>query len=206
MALPGVASATDLNKFNAKLSSLGLEQIASIPSGFNALLESYTQSSPKLLVEFLYPNTWLVVKPSSNTNGESGTVSAGDYGKGDSAALYVGDAGEGKSFYQKVIIAGISQRGDNQYQNFELLKVRPGGAKDYALVDFQYELLTGAGFVVERRGVGSITTVGQKAPALITVTTAARWKKIGPNLLTMADSFRAYEQTATSELVSTAAE
>lgn len=198
---PGVASgpatATNLKKFNAKLSTLGLAELSSIPNGFNAILESYTQSNPKLLVEFFYPNNWLAIRPSINTNGEAGTVSAGDYGKGDSAALYVSDASkDSKDFYKKVIIGGISQRGDNQYQNFAIIKVRPGTLKDYVLVDFEYELLTGAGFVVERKGVGSITTVGSKAPVLIAVTTASRWKKLEPTLRTVADSFRAYEQTA----------
>lgn len=193
----GPATATNLKKFNAKLSTLGLTELSSIPNGFNAILESYTQSNPKLLVEFFYPNSWLAIRPSINTNGEAGTVSAGDYGKGDSAALFVSDASkDSKDFYQKVLIGGISQRGDNQYQNFAIIKVRPGTIKDYVLVDFEYELLTGAGFVVERRGVGSITTIGSKAPVLIAVTTASRWKKLEPTLRTVADSFRAYEQTA----------
>ncbi|KAJ8609829.1 hypothetical protein CTAYLR_008135 [Chrysophaeum taylorii] len=200
------AGATDLKKFNSKLSSLGLPEFQSIPNGFNALLESYSQSSPKLLVEFLYPSSWLVVKPSINTNGEAGTVSAGDYGKGDSASLFVADGAGGeanKAFYQRVLIGGISQRGDNQYQNFAITKIKPGAEKDYAIVDFEYELLTGAGFVVERKGVGAVTSLGQKAPALIAVTTAARWKKLETSIRTIADSFRVYEQTGTDLDLST---
>jgi len=64
------------------------------------------------------------------------------------------------------------------------------------MAEFTYELLTGAGFVVERKGVGSLTTVGAAAPALITVTTSARYKKLGPALKTVAASFRAFEKSS----------
>eukprot|EP00634_Sargassococcus_sp_CCMP2135_P005631 CAMPEP_0198665682 /NCGR_PEP_ID=MMETSP1467-20131203/61514_1 /TAXON_ID=1462469 /ORGANISM="unid. sp., Strain CCMP2135" /LENGTH=242 /DNA_ID=CAMNT_0044402285 /DNA_START=46 /DNA_END=774 /DNA_ORIENTATION=- len=198
---PHAAQATDLVKFNKKLDSLGLAELSEIPNGFNAAVESYTQSMPKLWVQFFYPSSWLFIKPSQNTNGESGTISAGDYGKGDSAALFVGDGGKGanlkdKKFLASTIIAGISQRGDNQYQNFDLGKVTTGGEPNYVLVDFNYELLTGAGFVVERKGVASLTTLGDAVPALIAVTTAARYKKIKDQLLTSASSFRAFEKAS----------
>ena len=198
------AQATDVTKFNKKLAQIGISEIDGIPNGFNAVIESYAQSSPKLWVEFFYPNNWLLVRPSLNTNGESGTISAGDYGKGDSCALYVGSGGDlSKASLAKTIIAGISQRGDNQYQNFELGKVTPGPEKNYAIAEFTYELLTGAGFVVERRGVASVTTVGSTVPALIAVTTAARYKKISNLLTTSATSFRAYEKASNIDLTTT---
>mmetsp|Transcript_29255 Transcript_29255/g.94376 ORF Transcript_29255/g.94376 Transcript_29255/m.94376 type:complete len:245 (+) Transcript_29255:54-788(+) len=196
---PALVSATDLAKFNKRLTGLGIEEVASIPEGFNAAVESYTQSSPKLWVEFFYPNTWIFVKPSQNTNGESGTLSAGDYGKGDSCALFVGQGAKAlsdKTFLTKTLISGIAQKGDNQYQNFELGKVaKPND--NYVLAEFTYELLTGAGFVVERKGVASVTTVGDAVPALIAVTTAARYKKIGDKLKTATASFKAYEKAST---------
>jgi len=63
-------------------------------------------------------------------------------------------------------------------------------------VDFEYELLTGAGFIVQRRGIAAITDVGGKSQALLSVTTTARFKKLEPALQTIASSFRCYEKVA----------
>mgnify|MGYP002047483105 FL=1 len=61
-------------------------------------------------------------------------------------------------------------------------------------VDFSYELLTGAGFIVARRGVAAVTDVNGKSQALLAVTTSARFKGLEPKLRTIADSFRCYEK------------
>ena len=71
MAPPAFAS--DAAKFNKKLDSLGLPPLGEIPDGYNPLITAYSQEAP-LLVQFLYPSNWLVVKPSSNTNGEAGAA------------------------------------------------------------------------------------------------------------------------------------
>ncbi|KAJ1455654.1 hypothetical protein M885DRAFT_519338 [Pelagophyceae sp. CCMP2097] len=194
------ANAASLNKVEKALSGLGLPALGELPGGFNALLETYSQGrgNKPLLVRFAFPSSWLVVKPSVNTNGESGTISAGDYGKADSASLFVSpEVGEltSREFLNKVVVAGISQRGDNQYQSFKLGKVTPG-EKGYTLVEYKYELLTGAGFVIERTGVASVTSVGTGSQALITVTTSTRWKKLEDTLKAVANSFRVYETTA----------
>jgi len=42
------------------------------------------------------------------------------------------------------------------------------------LVDFKYELLTGAGFEVERRGVASVTSQGDGVQLLWAASTRAR--------------------------------
>merc|ERR1719506_3084535 len=128
---PAPALAYDLAKYNRKLDKLGLPPVAGIPDGFSPVLSSVNQDQ-SLIVQFNHPNAWLVVKPSVNTNGESGTVSAGDYGKGDSAALYVSDLPPGGA-------KGFAQKGDNQFQNFRVRAVSPGSPN--AVVDFEYELL-----------------------------------------------------------------
>lgn len=200
VGLPAPASAQSIKSIDKTLTSLGLPALGSIPGGFSAALATYTQNRAKpLLVTFAFPNGWLIVKPSINTNGESGTISAGDYGKGDSASLYVSDqTGDltDKSFLTKFLIAGISQRGDNQYQSFKLGAIKKGTADGYVSADFSYELLTGAGFVVERKGVASITKDGTGAQGLLAVTTASRWKKLEDALRTTTSSFRCYETTA----------
>jgi len=61
------------------------------------------------------------------------------------------------------------------------------------IVDFKYTLLTGAGFEVERRGVASITSVGEGAQLLWTASIAARFKnKTEGQLRSIANSFRVY--------------
>ena len=193
VALPRPAAAADLNSWNKKLDKLGLPPLDKIPGGFSPVLSSVNQEQ-SLFVEFLRPDGWLVVKPSVNTNGEDGTVSAGDYGKGDSAALYVSDLrpATDKAYYAKLLKGGIAQKGGGElYQEFKVRKVTPGAP---TTVDFSYELLTGAGFIVERRGVAAVTDVNGKSQALLAVTTSARFKGLEPKLRTIADSFRCYEK------------
>ena len=87
---------------------------------------------------------------------------------------------------------GIAQKGGGElYQEFKVRKVTPGAP---TTVDFSYELLTGAGFIVERRGVAAVTDVNGKSQALLAVTTSARFKGLEPKLRTIADSFRCYEK------------
>ena len=56
----------------------------------------------------------------------------------------------------------------------------------------RYELLTGAGFTVDRKGWASITQVGKNVEALWAVTTETRFKKLSGDLKIMAESFRVY--------------
>ena len=195
---PESAVAYDVNKLNKKLDQLGLPPVASIPNGFNPVLSSVNLDQ-SLYVQFNHPGAWLVVNPSLNSNGESGTVSAGDYGKGDRAALFVMDLAPGtdKKYFETLIKKGVTQRGDNQIQGFKIKKIAPP-VNGYTIVDFEYELLTGAGFIVERKGVASCATVGGKSQALLSVTTSARFKKLESDLRTIASSFRVYEKVRTA--------
>ncbi|CAM9288701.1 unnamed protein product, partial [Laminaria digitata] len=63
----------------------------------------------------------------------------------------------------------------------------------YYIADFQYELLTGAGFTVERKGVASVAQVGNSVNAVVGATTANRAKTVKPQLQEIANSFRVYE-------------
>lgn len=144
--------------------------------------------------------------PSINLNSEEGALQAGEYSKGDTATLFVytnkghvnniGD--QPKEFYQDVLIKAISQKGDNVYQNFKVTKIEPTKGEyknqEYVLVDFKYELLTGAGFTVDRIGVASITSEGNAVEALWTASTQTRYKKTEPLLRTITKSFRCYAE------------
>jgi hypothetical protein len=105
-------------------------------------------------------------------------------------------ASQPKEFFEKAIIKAISQKGDNVYQNFKVTNIAPQKGEyrdqDYMLVDFKYELLTGAGFEVDRRGVASVTSEGNAVELLWTATTRQRYKKLEPTLRDIAGSFRCY--------------
>ena len=62
------------------------------------------------------------------------------------------------------------------YQSFKLIKAEPvdNNGQQYVLADFKYELLTGAGFTVDRRGVASITSQGNAVEVLWAATITQR--------------------------------
>lgn len=99
-----------------------------------------------------------------------------------------------KSFFEKVLIKSISQKGNNVYQNFKVTKIVPKqeNGQDYMVCDFKYELLTGAGFEVDRIGVASVTSTGSAVEILWTASTRQRYKKTEEALRQIAESFRCY--------------
>mmetsp|Transcript_9440 Transcript_9440/g.17168 ORF Transcript_9440/g.17168 Transcript_9440/m.17168 type:complete len:283 (+) Transcript_9440:27-875(+) len=191
-----------LKSVNSQLAAYGLPQISSVPDGFSPLLELYGtgQNRDTLLVEFLHPSDWIVVKPNNDVNGEDGTIQAGEYAKGDTATFFVWDTGkkkiedQDKDFFASAIKKAISQKGDNVYQDFKIIntELQQHEAQTYVIVDFKYVLLTGAGFEVERRGVASVTSEGNGVQVLWAATISARFKKTKEQLRVCAESFRVY--------------
>mmetsp|Transcript_2093 Transcript_2093/g.4938 ORF Transcript_2093/g.4938 Transcript_2093/m.4938 type:complete len:297 (-) Transcript_2093:1591-2481(-) len=204
--LPANAAAAD--KVNARLKAYGLPPIVNVPNGMKPLLEVYGKGKNRfpLLVLMNHPLTWVVQLPSNDVNGEDGTVQAGEYAKGDTATFFlydkeghVNDIGNApKSLFESVLIGAISQKGANVYQNFKVTKVMPQagnpdyGGKDYVLCDFKYELLTGAGFEVDRRGVAAVTSEGPAVEVLWAASTRERFKKTEQQLRDIVGSFRVY--------------
>lgn len=196
-----------LEKANAKLRGLGVPPMDKLPSGFSPLVEIYGKGRNRdpLLVSFVHPFDWVVTLPSQDTNGEDGTIQAGQYAKGDTATFYYDESvgkvdnivEQTKDFFQKELIKAISQKGDNVYQNFKVTKIEPKVVNDqgFMTVDFKYDLLTGAGFEVERRGVASVTSIGKGVQMLWCASTRQRYNKgTEPSLREMADSFRVYAE------------
>lgn len=203
------ANAMPVDKYVKQLKAYGLPVPDSVPDGFDPSIGFYGKAVPgqvPLLVTFNSPGGWIVVRPNIDVNGEDGTMSTGDYGKGDSASLFVGPPlkpGESlesmsKDYFSDLLLAGVTQKGANLVQNFKLISVKPSTDKTetpYFLVDFKYELLTGAGFEVARRGCGSVTAVGGKGvQAMIGASTTGRFKKTEPLLREVARSFRVYDK------------
>lgn len=84
-----------------------------------------------------------------------------------------------KPFFEKVLQKSISQKSANIYQNFKVTKVAPQSKADYdgneyVICDFKYELLTGAGFEVDRRGIAAITSQGPAVEVLWAASTRER--------------------------------
>mmetsp|Transcript_7217 Transcript_7217/g.10758 ORF Transcript_7217/g.10758 Transcript_7217/m.10758 type:complete len:281 (+) Transcript_7217:11-853(+) len=206
--LPKSSLAISLKNANQKLQDYGLPLLETPMSGMKPLLEIYgrDQSRETYLVTWNYPNGWITQRPSLDTNSEDGTISTGDYQKGDSAFFFVMPNNDiqkedfvlsNKKIFENVILKSISQKGVNQIQNFKLKKVSEGAAgkndQKYFIVDFQYDLLTGAGFTVERKGYGSVTQLGRGIQSVTAVTTSNRFKKLQPQLEEVAKTFRVYD-------------
>jgi len=201
---PANALGGGLNKVNAKLRGFGLTEIGELPNGFSALAEIWGKGKNRdpLLVEFIHPFDWVVTLPSQDMNGEDGTIQAGEYAKGDTATFFFYDdegkveniSEKPKEFFQKSVVKAISQKGANVYQNFKVTKIVPKkeDGQDYMIVDFKYELLTGAGFEVDRVGVASVTSVGKGVDVLWCASTRQRFKKTETALREIAESFRCY--------------
>jgi len=203
---PANAIGGGLKKVNAKLASYGLPTIDKVADGFTPLAEVWGRGKNRdpLMISFTHPSDWVVTLPSQDVNGEDGTIQAGEYAKGDTATLFVyqeegkidGINDQPKSFFEKVLIKSISQKGNNVYQNFKITKIVPKteNGQDYMVCDFKYELLTGAGFEVDRIGVASVTSTGTAVEVLWTASTRQRYKKTEQALREIAGSFRCYSE------------
>mmetsp|Transcript_4746 Transcript_4746/g.10451 ORF Transcript_4746/g.10451 Transcript_4746/m.10451 type:complete len:290 (+) Transcript_4746:43-912(+) len=202
---PAPAMAYGLGKANDRLASYGLPPLANVANGYSALAEIYGKGANRspLLVAFSFPLDWVVTLPSQDVNGEDGTIQAGEYAKGDTATFFVvpdekkaeNIQEKGKEFYKNALIGAISQKGNNVYQDFKIIKSEPvtTDGNKYVLVDFKYTLLTGAGFEVERKGVASITSQGDGVQLLWAASIAARYKnKTEGQLRNIVNSFRCY--------------
>lgn len=207
-----------VGKVSERLKAYGLPPLGPVPNGLTPLLEIWGKGKNRfpLLVLMSHPVTWVVTLPSNDVNGEDGTIQAGEYSKGDTATLFVYSEGghvdniasAGKPLYEKVLQKAISQKSANIYQNFKVTKIEPqSGAEyngqEYVICDFKYELLTGAGFEVDRRGVAAITSQGPAVEVLWAASTRERYKKTEPVLRDIVSSFRCYADglNFSSELV-----
>lgn len=116
---------------------------------------------------------------SVNNNGEAGTISAGNYGKGDSAYFYTVPLKTGESLsvdnkdlIKRYIRQSISQKGD-VVDDLAISSIKAGvqgvDGQSYIIVDFSYDLNTEAGFLVRRRAVMSLTSVGSALQSITAV-------------------------------------
>ena len=206
-ATPAVAGV--LEDCNTKLSNYGLPPIVFVPPGFTPLVAEIGRGSAKeamsnpIVVQFAHPRLWVEATTTVNNNGEAGTISANDYIKGDSAFFFTLQSQDkvsidNKALIQKFILKSLSQKGD-VLDSFKIEKVQQGpkgiNGQEYVLADISYTLNTEAGFFIDRKGVVSITSVGNYVQGLVCVTTKLRYSKkdLGVTLKDIAESFRVYK-------------
>lgn len=205
LGAPRGASAVSADKFNNEMLGYGVKDTKPCPDGFSPLIEFYGKAISgvePLLVTYNSPDGWLVVRPNIDNNGEDGTISSGDYGKGDTTSFFLGpqlksgESLEDRATIEKIVFAGLTVKGASQVQGFKMgkpKKLEADTLQPYYLVDYSYTLLTGAGFEINRKGCGSVTAAGDKnTQALLGATTDIRWKKTEVSLREAAESFRCY--------------
>lgn len=201
-----------LEDANNKLNSYGLPPILFVPPNFLPLVSEFGRGSIKeemvnpVVVQFAYPNTWVVARTSVNNNGEAGTISANDYIKGDSAFFFTrksdtsGDSNlsvDDKGKIADFLLKSLSQKGD-PVESFKVVNVRNGykdkSGQQYLIADISYALNTEAGFLVSRKGVVGLSSVGGYTQCLVCVSTDKRWKGgMESKCRDIADSFRVYK-------------
>lgn len=206
---PKNALAGSLEDANNKLVNYGLPPILFVPPGFQPIVSEFGRGNAKaaienpILVQFCAPNVWIVKRTSVNNNGESGTISANDYQKGDSAFLFTAPIASSsalsvtnKQFINELVQKSLSQKGD-ALESFKVEKVYPGAkgvdGREYILADVKYAINTEAGFLINRKGVVSLTAVGSQVQALVSVTTDKRWKTLEGSIRDIANTFRVYK-------------
>jgi len=206
---------------NSQLAAYGLPQMDKVPSGFKPLLlpvggtvganidgskviESIGSLLTKgglgrgerVLLNFVYPSAWIISVPTSTGNGESGTVSANNYVKGDSAvvcALPLDEdeeiADKDKVYFQDLMTQSVPA---NLWQNFKLVKKTPAGeqaGQEVVDIEYRYDLIT-SGPIIGRHGFARVIHTGGNAVALGATTSDTRFKGQKDALITAAKSFR----------------
>ena len=104
---------------------------------------------------------------------------------------------EDKDALFDAVYAGVTQKGASQVQGFKMKKAKTLAASTestYVTFEYSYTLLTGAGFEIDRKGIGSIVSVkgSRSTQMMLGACTDIRLKKVEGDLREVADSFRVY--------------
>lgn len=215
----------DEKDINAQLLAYSLPPIEKVPGGFKPLIQaiggtvganidgskvidsigSYVttkgglKSGERVLVLFNYPSSWIVSLPIETANGESGTVSANNYVKGDSAVVSALAAtgnltSLGKEFFQDLLLQSVPK---DLWQNFKVVKKTAAVSADGAEaldVEYRYDLIT-SGPIVGRHGFARCIRTGSGGNLVIALganTVDTRFKGVKDSLIATAGSFRAH--------------
>mmetsp|Transcript_63308 Transcript_63308/g.137736 ORF Transcript_63308/g.137736 Transcript_63308/m.137736 type:complete len:359 (-) Transcript_63308:272-1348(-) len=210
-SLPAPANAKSVEEAQKALTSFGLPDLLAAkeyPDGWKVVVEpigvkdqanygKFNLGKELMIVNFGIPFTWVISRPNIDFNGTAGTVQANDYGKGDVATLWVDTNFEGKlEDAPKAVLAAemkkaLGQKSNNIIENFSIDKIIDG-APGYRLVEYGYEIESGAGFSLSRRGYASFAQIGddKNLQVLWTGVVEPRWSGMEKTLKTMVSTFR----------------
>jgi len=212
LAAPAPVLAKGKAEAGQELSSYGLAELSPTeepPFGWNWNIEPIgltTQayygkfrlgSEPRIL-RFLCPASWVVSRPNIDFNGAAGTVQVNDYARGDSATLFVDGANTGKiqdfkkEDFNREIYKALTQKGTNFIQDINIDKVMDGDVPGYKIVEYSYEIYSGAGFTINRSGIASLSQAADTEALEIfwAGVVSGRWQDMGKDLTKIVRSFR----------------
>jgi len=166
----------------------------------------YNLGDEPMIATFIVPDAWITTGQNLDPNGIAGTISGNDYQKGDTATLFVATnfKGEGdpmKATVKKttwkpledLLISALSQKGGAMLEDFRIVKVTDSKeAPGYKIAEYEWDIKSGNGSLVPRRGVASVTKVGTKGyyQCLWTGAVLSRYNTMIDYMDKMAASFR----------------
>lgn len=186
---------------NGVLSGYGLPTVGDA-KGTTRVSEQYGDN---IVVEFLIPASWLIIRAqdkSTPTSGRTSGLTAGDYRRAEGVAFYASssssvssvDKGMKKSSWSPRDVAELVTPGDAIVGKPIIDVISSETQEDGStLLETSFESTTQSGYVVQRRAITrSFTTKDGTLYALSGTCTAARWKKARPNLLSALASFQVF--------------
>lgn len=211
LATPEKAAAKTLQEAQEELGTYGMAELAPTedpqlgwswqvePVGLtkDSMYGKFKLGSEPQVMRFLCPPLWVLSRPNIDYNGAAGTVMINDYGKGDSVTLFVDVNFNGKletmknEDFNAEIFKALTQKGKAFIQDLKIRKVTDG-APGYKLVEYTYEIESGAGFSINRTGIASVAQVSEVGHLQMfwggVVT--PRWETMKEKLETIVKSFR----------------
>lgn len=179
---------------NGVLSGYGLPNVGDA-KGTTRVSEQYGDN---IVVEFLVPASWLIVRAQDKrtpTSGRTSGLTAGDYRRAEGVAFYASSPLNGKkATWTPREVADLVTPGD-AIVGKPIIDVISSEIQDdgSAILETSFESTTQSGYVVERRALTrSFTTKDGTLYALAGTCTAARWKKTRPNIFNALASFQVF--------------
>jgi len=177
---------------NGVLSGYGLPTVGDA-KGITRVSEQYGDN---IVVEFLIPASWLIVRAQDKrtvTSGRSSGLTAGDYRRAEGVAFYA-SIDKSKTSWTPREVAELVTPGDAIVGKPIIDVISSKTQEDGStLLETSFESTTQSGYVVQRRALTrSFTTKDGNLYALAGTCTSARWKKARPNLLNALASFQVF--------------
>mmetsp|Transcript_1998 Transcript_1998/g.2767 ORF Transcript_1998/g.2767 Transcript_1998/m.2767 type:complete len:218 (+) Transcript_1998:3-656(+) len=164
----------------------------------NAGYGKFNLGNEPMVVTFQHPSLWVVSRPNIDENGTAGTVAVNDFGKGDSATLWIDTQYQGKledmtrKEFLKEMNKALTQKGGQFIEALKITSVKDGPIPGYRLVEYDYEIESGAGFQLNRTGWASFAQAGDDANLQVfwSASLTPRYGNMEKTLVEIVKSFR----------------